>query len=99
MTQAEIETELRILNDQFSQLQRQQEGLRKHWFRIGLISLAFGTVFAVVVLVFSVLSLSRGAPNPSAPFVTALIPLHLLGIALTGTTTWWSAVRKAMRGL
>jgi hypothetical protein len=99
VTQAEIEAELRILKDQFSQLRQQQEGLRKHWFRIGLISLAFGTVFAVVVIVFSVLSISRGAPNPSTPFMLALIPLGLLGSALAGTTSLWSAVRKAMRGL
>ena len=84
MTQAEIEAELGILNDQFSQLQRQQEGLRKHWRRIGLISMAFAMVFAVVVIVFSVLSLSRGAPNPSTPFSLALIPLLLLSIALLG---------------
>jgi glycerol uptake facilitator-like aquaporin len=82
MTQAEIEAKFESLNEQFSQLQRQQEGIRKQWLRIGLISLVFGVGFAVTCIVFSVMSLSRGVPNPSTPFALTMIPLLLLGIAL-----------------
>jgi hypothetical protein len=82
MTQAEIEAKFESLNEQFSQLQRQQEGIRKQWSRIGLISLVFALGFAVTGIVFSVVSLLRGVPNPSTPFALTMIPLFLLGIAL-----------------
>ena len=82
MTQAEIEAKFESLNEQFSQLQRQQEGIRKQWVRIGLISLVFALGFAVTGIVFSVMSLLRGVPNPSTPFALTMIPLLLLGIAL-----------------
>jgi hypothetical protein len=84
VTQAEIEAKLGILNDQFLRFQQQQEGFRRHWFRIGMMSLGFGMVFAIAVVIFSIMSLSRGAPNPSTPFGLAMIPLLLLGIALVG---------------
>jgi hypothetical protein len=82
MTQAEIETSIQTLNDQFSRLQRDREDIRKHWLRIGLFSFALAVVFAVVGIVFSVMSLWLKGPNPSTPFVMTMIPLLLLGLAL-----------------
>jgi hypothetical protein len=82
MTQAEIEISIQTLNDHFSRLQRDRKDIRKHWLRIGFISLAFAVAFAVVGIVFSVISLWLNGPNPSTPFVMTMIPLFLLGLAL-----------------
>jgi hypothetical protein len=86
MTQTEIEAKLEILNEQFLQLQRQQEIVRKRWISLGLFSLAFAVTFAVVVIVFSILSLLHGTPNPSTPFGLTMIPLFLLSYALLVAT-------------
>jgi hypothetical protein len=84
MTETEMEAKLQKLNEQFLQFKRHQESVRKHWSRIGLISLGFALAFAVVTLVFSALSLLNGTPNPSAPFALTMIPLSFLSIALIG---------------
>jgi hypothetical protein len=84
MTETEIEAKLQNLHDQFLQFQRQQESVRKHWFRIGLISLGFALAFAVVTVVFSTLSLLRGTPNPATAFALTMTPLLFLSIGLLG---------------
>ena len=47
MTQDEMEGELYSLREQVSQLQRQRELQRKHWFRWGFVAGGIGGVLAI----------------------------------------------------
>ena len=79
MNQAEIEARLESVEEQLGQLQRQQEGVGRHLLRSGFVGLGFGLLFAFVAVIFSVIAVWRDVPNPSTPFVVAMIPLVLLG--------------------
>ena len=85
MTETELEAKLQNLNQRFLQFQRQQESLRKHWSRIGWISLGFALAFAVVTMVFSTFSLLLGTPNQATPFALTVGPLFFLSLALLGS--------------
>jgi hypothetical protein len=81
MTQAEQEAEIKSLGDQVSQLRRQQDGQRKHWFRWGLISGCIGIALSILSLIISLIAVAGPTPPICTILVFTALQLYVLCIA------------------
>ena len=83
MTQAEIETEIQSLRVQVLQLQQQQEGQKKHWFRWGLIAGCIGIVLSIYSEIIALLTVAGPTPPIAAILLFAALQLYVLCIAFS----------------